>query len=225
MPAIRSSKPPPTTRKAPTRSATSISRASPEGRATIVDVVARTADQVFAPLTVGGGVRSVGDAERLLDAGADKIAINTAAIRDAGARARHRRAVRQPSDRRRGRCRSAARAAGRSSATAAARPRASTPSSGAGASPTSAPASCSLTSMDRDGTGTGYDLELIRAVATRGDDPVIASGGVGKLADLARRPRSRRRCRARRVDLSLRPAHDRRGQGLILPGRGSSIRI
>jgi len=55
--------------------------ASPEGRSTLVDVVARTADRVFAPLTVGGGVRSVADAERLLEAGADKIAVNTAAIR------------------------------------------------------------------------------------------------------------------------------------------------
>ena len=55
--------------------------ASPEGRSTLVDVVKRTADQVFAPLTVGGGVRSVADAERLLLAGADKIAVNTAAIR------------------------------------------------------------------------------------------------------------------------------------------------
>src|SRR6187549_438123 len=56
--------------------------ASPEGRSTLVDVVARTADQVFAPLTVGGGVRSVADADRLLVAGADKIALNTAAIRN-----------------------------------------------------------------------------------------------------------------------------------------------
>src|SRR6185312_7054302 len=55
--------------------------AAPEGRSTLVDVVRRTADQVFAPLTVGGGVRSVADAERLLEAGADKIAVNTAAIR------------------------------------------------------------------------------------------------------------------------------------------------
>src|SRR3954468_13290335 len=55
--------------------------AAPEGRSTLIDVVARTADQIFAPLTVGGGVRSIADAERLLDAGADKIAINTAAIR------------------------------------------------------------------------------------------------------------------------------------------------
>src|SRR5690349_11259486 len=58
--------------------------AAPEGRSTLVDVVARTADQVLAPLTVGGGVRSVADAERLLEAGADKIAVNTAAIRTPG---------------------------------------------------------------------------------------------------------------------------------------------
>ncbi|HEY5947861.1 MAG TPA: HisA/HisF-related TIM barrel protein, partial [Kofleriaceae bacterium] len=55
--------------------------ASPEGHDTIVDIVKRTADQVFMPLTVGGGVRSIADAERLLLAGADKIAVNTAAIR------------------------------------------------------------------------------------------------------------------------------------------------
>ena len=55
--------------------------ASPEGRSTRVDVVARTADQVFTPLTVGGGVRTIEDAIHLLEAGADKIAVNTAAIR------------------------------------------------------------------------------------------------------------------------------------------------
>src|SRR4051795_6336217 len=56
--------------------------ASPEGRSTIVDIVERTANQVFMPLTVGGGVRSIEDAERMLLAGADKIAVNTAAIRN-----------------------------------------------------------------------------------------------------------------------------------------------
>ena len=54
--------------------------AAPEGRSTLLEVVARTADCVFTPLTVGGGVRTVEDAERLLDAGADKIAVNTAAL-------------------------------------------------------------------------------------------------------------------------------------------------
>src|SRR5580765_1664260 len=56
--------------------------AAPEGRSTLVDVVARTADRVFTPLTVGGGVRTVADADRLLLAGADKVSVNTAAIRN-----------------------------------------------------------------------------------------------------------------------------------------------
>src|SRR6187401_921213 len=56
--------------------------ASPEGRSTLIDVVARTADCVFAPLTVGGGVRAVDDVRRLLEAGADKVSVNTAAIRN-----------------------------------------------------------------------------------------------------------------------------------------------
>jgi len=158
--------------------------AAPEGRSTMVDVVARTADQVFAPLTVGGGVRSVGDAERLLEAGADKIAVNTAAIRtpqlvaDIAARFGNQAIVVAIDAKRRddrwevfshgGRtpegldaiewsCRVAELGAGE----------------------------LLVTSMDRDGTGTGYDLALIRAVAGAVTIPVIASGGVGKLDDLA----------------------------------------
>jgi cyclase len=160
--------------------------ASPEGRSTLVDIVARTADQVFAPLTVGGGVRSVGDAERLLEAGADKIAVNTAAIRtpslvaDIAARFGNQAIVVAVDAKRRddgvgwqvfshgGRtsegldalewCRRVAEL-------------------GAG--------ELLVTSMDRDGTGAGYDLELVRAVATAVTIPVIASGGVGELDDLA----------------------------------------
>ncbi|MBX3154602.1 MAG: imidazole glycerol phosphate synthase subunit HisF [Deltaproteobacteria bacterium] len=163
--------------------------AAPEGRATLVDVVARTADQVFAPLTVGGGVRSVGDAERLLEAGADKIAINTAAIRSpqlvtaCAARFGSQAIVVAVDAKRRvptsaidgwevyshgGRtpegldglawCRRLA-------------------DLGAG--------ELLVTSMDRDGTGAGYDLELVRAVAGAVPIPVIASGGVGELAHLA----------------------------------------
>jgi len=158
--------------------------AAPEGRSTMVDVVARTADHVFAPLTVGGGVRSVGDAERLLEAGADKIAVNTAAIRtpqlvaDIAARFGNQAIVVAIDAKRRddrwevfshgGRtpegldaiewsCRVAELGAGE----------------------------LLVTSMDRDGTGTGYDLALIRAVAGAVTIPVIASGGVGKLDDLA----------------------------------------
>lgn len=158
--------------------------ASPEGRSTIVDIVRRTADQVFMPLTVGGGVRSVADAERLLEAGADKIAVNTAAIRapqlvsEIAARFGDQAIVVAVDAKRRdggwevfshgGRtpegldalewCRRVAEL-------------------GAG--------ELLVTSMDRDGTGKGYDLELIRAVATSVSVPVIASGGVGVLADLA----------------------------------------
>ena len=160
--------------------------AAPEGRSTLFEVVARTADQVFAPLTVGGGVRSVGDAERLLEAGADKIAVNTAAIRTPGlvaaiaARFGNQAIVVAIDARRRsgeagwevfshgGRtpegldalawCRQVA-------------------DLGAG--------ELLVTSMDRDGTGQGDDLELIRAVSAAVTVPVIASGGVGVLADLA----------------------------------------
>jgi len=162
--------------------------ASPEGRSTLIDVVARTADQVFAPLTVGGGVRTVEDAERLLDAGADKIAINTAAIRTPELVAAL-----------------AARFGSQAIVVAIDAKRAS------GASPTrwevyshggrtpeglDALAWCRrvaelgageilLTSMDRDGTGTGYDTELLAQVASAVSIPLIASGGVGVLAHLA----------------------------------------
>jgi cyclase len=158
--------------------------ASPEGRATLVDVVARTADQVFAPLTVGGGVRSIDDAERLLEAGADKLAINTAAIRsprlvaDVAARFGNQAIVIAVDAKRRDRSWEVFSHGGR------------TPEGldaldwcrrvvelGAG--------ELLVTSMDRDGTGRGYDLELVGAVARAVSVPVIASGGVGELAHLA----------------------------------------
>jgi cyclase len=158
--------------------------ASPEGRNTMVDVVARTADRVFCPLTVGGGVRSVDDARRLLEAGADKVAMNTAAIRrpdlvgecalrfGAQAIVVAVDAKRQPDGSyavysHGGRtpegidaiewCRKVA-------------------DLGAG--------EILLTSMDRDGTRQGYELELTRRVVNAVTIPVIASGGVGVLDHL-----------------------------------------
>ncbi len=158
--------------------------ASPEKRSTLVDVVARTADQVFAPLTVGGGVRSIADAERLLEAGADKIAVNTAAIRnpqlvtDCAARFGSQAIVVAIDAKRRTGGWEVYSHGGR------------TPEGldaldwckriaelGAG--------ELLLTSMDRDGTGQGYDTELISRVVTSVSIPVIASGGVGELAHLA----------------------------------------
>jgi len=133
---------------------------------------------------VGGGVRSVGDAERLLLAGADKIAVNTAAIRtpqlvaDIAARFGNQAIVVAVDAKRVGDGWEVFSHGGR------------TPEGldaldwcrrcadlGAG--------ELLVTSMDRDGTGKGYDVELIRAIATSVTVPVIASGGVGKLADLA----------------------------------------
>ncbi|MEO8842249.1 MAG: imidazole glycerol phosphate synthase subunit HisF [Kofleriaceae bacterium] len=158
--------------------------ASPEGRSTLVDVVARTADQVFTPLTVGGGVRSIQDAERLLLAGADKIAINTAAIRtpqliaDISARFGNQAIVVAVDAKRVASGWEVFSHGGRTpeglDALAWCRRCAEL---GAG--------ELLVTSMDRDGTGKGYDLELIRAIATSVSIPVIASGGVGKLDDLA----------------------------------------
>jgi cyclase len=162
--------------------------ASPEGRSTLLDVVARTADQVFAPLTVGGGVRTVADAERLLDAGADKIAINTAAIRTPDLISA---------------C--AARFGSQAIVVAIDAKRTAGPAayrwevfSHGGRTPEGLDAlgwcrrvaelgagEILLTSMDRDGTGTGYDTELLAEVAASVSIPLIASGGVGVLAHLA----------------------------------------
>ena len=161
--------------------------ASPEGRSTLVDVVARTADQVFVSLTVGGGVRTVDDAERLLDAGADKISINTAAIRTPDLITRcaerfGRQAIVVAID------------AKRTSNVPGARWEVF---SHGGRTPEGldALAWCRrvdelgageilLTSMDRDGTGAGYDTELLAEVASSVSIPLIASGGVGTLAHL-----------------------------------------
>jgi imidazole glycerol-phosphate synthase subunit HisF len=168
--------------------------ASHEGRAIILEVVARTADRVFAPLTVGGGVREVDDVRRLLEAGADKVAINTAAVRDPDL-------VRAASDRFGSQAIVAAVDAKRV-------PRAPDAKETevdrwevfihGGRTPTGKDAltwcdqlvalgagEILLTSMDRDGTRAGYDLALTRAIADRVPVPVIASGGVGTLDHLA----------------------------------------
>ena len=170
--------------------------ASPEGHSTIVDIVRRTADQVFMPLTVGGGVRSIADAERLLEAGADKIAVNTAAIRtpqlvsDIAARFGNQAIVVAVDAKRKAR--------GTDEDPHAPYDGGWEVYSHGGRTPEGLDAlawcrQCAdlgagellVTSMDRDGTGKGYDLELIHNIATTVTVPVIASGGVGVLADLA----------------------------------------
>ena len=162
--------------------------ASREGRGTILDVVRRTAERCFMPLTVGGGVRSVEDVRALLEAGADKVSINTAAVKD-------RSLVRAASEKFGAQCIVVAIDAKRVPSGGEA-PRFEIFTHG-GREATGIEAvgyarevaglgagEILLTSMDRDGTRKGFDLELTRAIADAVPVPVIASGGVGTLDHL-----------------------------------------
>ncbi len=162
--------------------------ASSDGRDTMVSVVARTAEQVFIPFTVGGGVRGRDDARRLLRAGADKVAVNTAALErpelvtelagEFGAQC-----VVVAIDARR---RSDGAPAGWEVCThGGRRPTGSDALAWAARAAELGAGEILLTSMDRDGTRDGYDLELTRRVAETVGVPVVASGGVGTLAHLA----------------------------------------
>ena len=159
--------------------------ASHENRDTIYDVVRRTAEECFMPLTVGGGVRRIGDIRKLLLAGADKASINTAAVRDPEfvARAAEKfgtQCIVVAIDARAaggGRweifTHGGRKATGIDAVSWAARMAAL----GAG--------EILLTSMDRDGTRQGFDIELTRTIADAVTVPVIASGGAGTLDHLA----------------------------------------
>ena len=158
--------------------------ASHEDRGILLDVVTRTAEACFMPLTVGGGVRSVGDIRELLHAGADKVSINTAAVAN-------RQLVADGAEKFGAQCIVVAIDAKRTEegrweifthggrkptgidAIAYAREVAAL---GAG--------ELLVTSMDRDGTGEGFDIDLTRAIADAVPTPVIASGGVGTLDHL-----------------------------------------
>lgn len=161
--------------------------ASSDGRDLIVSVVEAVAAQVFIPLTVGGGVRTVEDVRRLLNAGADKVSINTAAVQEP--RLVHETAARYGSQ-----CIVVAVDAKR--VPGAANPRWEVYTHG-GRKPAGLDAvewgrrmeaagagEILLTSMDRDGTRSGFDLELTRAFSQTLSIPVIASGGVGSLDHL-----------------------------------------
>ncbi len=158
--------------------------ASHEKRGIILDVVARTAERVFMPLTVGGGVREIVDIRNLLNAGADKVSINTAAV--------HRpEFVREAAERFGSQCIVVAIDARR---VPGADPLKWEVYTHGGRNPTGIDAlewaarmesygagEILLTSMDKDGTKDGYDIPLTRAISDRVGIPVIASGGVGNL--------------------------------------------
>ena len=158
--------------------------ASHENRDTLYDAVSRTAEACFMPLTVGGGVRKTDDIRKLLLAGADKVAINTAAVNDPDF------------------VRAAARKFGAQCIVVSIDAKETTPGrfdifTHGGRNPTGLDAvafarrmaetgagELLVTSMDHDGTGTGYNLALTRAIADAVTVPVVASGGVGTLDDL-----------------------------------------
>jgi cyclase len=158
--------------------------ASSSARDSIVDVATRTAEQCFIPFTIGGGIRTVEDARRLLRAGADKVSVNTAAVS-------RPQVVTELSEEFGAQCVVVAIDARRA-------PGGFEVFTHGGRKPTgldavSWAAECQrlgageilLTSMDRDGTKDGYDVELTRAVSEACDLPVIASGGAGTLDHLA----------------------------------------
>ena len=159
--------------------------ATVEGRKATLDVVGRTADQVFIPLTVGGGVREQDDVKALLRAGADKVAVNSAALRDP-------ELLERCADRFGTQCMVIAIDAKR-------RDQGWEVYVDAGRTPTGRDAvewaveaterrgagEVLLTSMDRDGTGEGYDLELLRTVAEAVGVPLVASGGAGSAEHFA----------------------------------------
>jgi len=161
--------------------------ATVEGRRATFDVISRTAEQVFIPLTVGGGVRNEDDVRALLRAGADKVSLNTAAVRDPALLSRcadrfgtQCMVVAIDAKRRNGDGWRVVVEAGRAPTERDAVEWAveATDSGGAG--------EVLLTSMDRDGTGEGYDLELLQAVSTAVAVPVVASGGAGSIEHFVR---------------------------------------
>jgi cyclase len=158
--------------------------ASHENRDTLIDVVRRTAEQCFMPLTVGGGVRREVDVRNLLLAGADKVSFNTAAVKDP-------QIISQAAEKFGSQCIVVAIDAKRTQAGkweifthGGRQPTGIDAVAFAEEMAARGAGEILLTSMDRDGTKSGFDLALTRAVSDRVRVPVIASGGVGSLDDL-----------------------------------------
>ena len=157
--------------------------ASYEEREILIDIVRRTAEEIFIPLTVGGGVKRLEDIRKLLKAGSDKVSINTAAVK-------HPRFVESASKRFGSQCIVIAIDAKRKGKDWEVFTHGGRTSTGIDAvlwarqMEEMGAGEILLTSMDRDGTKDGYDIELTRTIAEQANIPVIASGGVGQLEHL-----------------------------------------
>jgi imidazole glycerol-phosphate synthase subunit HisF len=158
--------------------------ATSDKRATVVELARRAADEVFVPLTIGGGIRSVADAQAVLDAGADKVSVNSAALQrpelidELAARFGAQCVVLAIDAKAVAGGGWEAFLAGGRTPTGRDAVAWSREATGRGAG------EILLTSMDRDGTNAGYDLELVAAVSNGVEVPVIASGGAGRLEHL-----------------------------------------
>ena len=154
--------------------------ASAEGRATLLDTARRTAEQLFVPLTIGGGIRSVDDIARTLRSGADKVSINTAAVLDPGL-------LTEAAGRFGSQCVVASIDAkdGYVYTHGGRTPTALTAIEWAQTCVEHGAGEILLTSIDRDGVRHGYDIELTRAVSEAVNVPVVASGGAGTPQDVA----------------------------------------
>ena len=158
--------------------------ASNENRDTIYDVIERTSKNCFVPLTVGGGVRSVDDINKLLNCGADKVSINTAAVQNP-------KVVEESSKKFGSQCIVVAIDAKKNGESWEIFTHGGRKSTGINAIEfANKMANCGagellVTSMDRDGTQLGYDIELMKTISSNVNIPVIASGGVGTLDHLA----------------------------------------
>jgi cyclase len=158
--------------------------ASHEKRAIILDIVKKTAEKVFMPLTVGGGIRSVEDIRNLLTAGADKVSMNTSAVENP-------QLIRESAERFGSQCIVVAIDAKKKGSSwevyvhGGRTPTGKDAVSWAKEVQTLGAGEILLTSMDFDGTKNGYDVELTQAVCSAVNIPVIASGGAGKIGDFA----------------------------------------
>ena len=161
--------------------------ATVEGRTATLDVISRTAEQVFIPLTVGGGVNGEGDVDELLRAGADKVSVNSAAVREP-------ELLRRCADRFGDQCIVIAIDAKRRPGGSGWEVFIDAGRTGTGRDAVAWAAEATgergagevlVTSMDRDGTGEGYDLELLCSIADAVGVPVVASGGAGSLSHFA----------------------------------------